>query len=481
VNRRSAVVIDCDVLVIGSGPGGSAVACRLAEAGRDVILVEEGGDHREDSAPSYSLDEMEQKYRNGGLNSTLGRTNVTYIEGRCLGGASEINAALYHRPTAATLQAWRLGFQIDGFAPEAMWPWFEQVEDEVGVTLHPEGVGPASARLRRGAEEMGWASREIERFWEYPTGKRPGARRAMTRTLIPRALAAGCRLLTRTRIDRVSTDGLRATEAVGTRASPDGPQSVRLRFKTIFICCGAVQTPLLLRRSGIRRNIGDSLQIHPMVRVAARFAEPCNDPSWGVPVQQVEAFKPQLTLGCSHSSPPHLALWLMGDPARRRALLEQWDRLAIFYVAAVSARLGRVRTLPLTGEALVWFPLDAADLALLGEGLYRLGQLLFAAGAREISSPIGGAPITDLGGLRSLRTGLQHGRVQVTTIHLFSTCPMGEDLRRCAVDSWGRLHGWENIHVADASILPRSPAVNPQGTVLAVALRNVARFLDPSA
>lgn len=38
--------LDCDVLVIGSGPGGSVSACKLAQAGLDVLLVEEGPDAR---------------------------------------------------------------------------------------------------------------------------------------------------------------------------------------------------------------------------------------------------------------------------------------------------------------------------------------------------------------------------------------------------------------------------------------------------
>ena len=83
------------MLVIGSGPGGAMTACMAAEAGRDVLLVEEGAQHAVDSAPPFSLAEMEQKYRNAGLNVTFGGTSITYLEGRCVGGGSEINAALY--------------------------------------------------------------------------------------------------------------------------------------------------------------------------------------------------------------------------------------------------------------------------------------------------------------------------------------------------------------------------------------------------
>ena len=55
---------------------------------------------------------------------------------------------------------------------------------------------------------------------------------------------------------------------------------------------------------------------------------------------------------------------------------------------------------------------------------------------------------------------------------------MGEDIRRCAVNSYGKLHGFENIYLNDASILPGAPGVNPQGTIMALARRNADNFLQ---
>lgn len=83
-------------------------ACLAAEAGRDVLVLEEGAHHPIDSAPSFSLAEMDQKYRNAGLNVTFGGTSITYLEGRCVGGGSEINAALYHRPLEKPCASGRL-------------------------------------------------------------------------------------------------------------------------------------------------------------------------------------------------------------------------------------------------------------------------------------------------------------------------------------------------------------------------------------
>ena len=55
---------------------------------------------------------------------------------------------------------------------------------------------------------------------------------------------------------------------------------------------------------------------------------------------------------------------------------------------------------------------------------------------------------------------------------------MGEDRTRSAADSFGRVHGAENVFVNDASLLPDAPGVNPQASVMAVALRNARRLAE---
>ena len=68
--------------------------------------------------------------------------------------------------------------------------------------------------------------------------------------------------------------------------------------------------------------------------------------------------------------------------------------------------------------------------------------------------------------------------MSLSTVHAFSSCPMGENENICAVDSFGKVHGFENLYISDASIIPDAPGVNPQGTIMALALRNAKHFLE---
>ena len=93
-----------------------------------------------------------------------------------------------------------------------------------------------------------------------------------------------------------------------------GSAAVEIIADTVFVACGAIQTPALLRRSGITRNVGDTLRFHPMVKVVADFADEINLPGDLEPVHQIKQFDPRFSMGCSMSKRPALALAMQRPP-----------------------------------------------------------------------------------------------------------------------------------------------------------------------
>jgi choline dehydrogenase-like flavoprotein len=450
-------------------------ACTLAEGGQDVLLVEEGDHVPVGAVEPYSLEDMDRKWRNCGLTPAFGPVKVTYAEGRCVGGASEINAALYHPPVLPTLDEWAERYGIDQLGGGALLPHIEAVEREASVSSFPGSPGIASELLRSGAKSLGWKSVPVQRFWKYGGPDPLGRRQSMTETYIPRAQAAGARLQHGLRVKQLITDGRRVIGAV---AKDRSGRRVDIRCERVVLCGGAVQTPLLLRRSGVTRRIGDTLTMNPMIRVAAEFGEVVNQPQLGVPVEQIEAFKPAMTLGCSHGSLAHMALWLVDSAkSERDRLLADWMRLGVFYAKVMAKARGYVRNVPVTGEALVYYRLKPEDLHLLGLAAERLCQVLLASGAKAIMNPVpGGAPVRSAADIPALRAGVAAGKAQVTAIHLHSTVPMGGESQ--PADSFGKLRALDNAWVNDASLLPDTPGVNPQGTILAIARRNAVHMLE---
>jgi len=470
--------VRADVAIVGSGPGGAVTACTLAEAGRDVVLVEEGSLLPLDSAPAFSALEMRQKYRNGGITVALGAPKLNYAEGRVVGGGSEVNSGLYHRTPPDVLEHWARDFGLAHSGPDELAPHFAACEQDLSVGLLPGPAPAASLRLHEGAQRLGWSSLEVPRWYRWaPDGSGLGVKQTMSKTYVPRATGAGCRLLTDTRVARLTRDGGRWALACEPSQRGARGRAFTIRARTVFVAGGAIQTPALLRRSGIRPNVGLTLRMHPTVKVVARFDDVVNAPGMGVPVHQVKEFAPHLSFGCSISEPPHLALAMTDHPELIPAVREQWPHLASYY-AMSDGGVGRVREIPTCRDPLVSFALDDADLALLADGLAKLCRCLLAAGATALYPSIRGCPpVRSEADLALLPDVLPRDRTSLVTIHCFSTCPAGERRERTAVDSLGRVHEVPGLHVADGSLLCGAPGVNPQGSIMALARRNALGFL----
>ena len=216
--------------------------------------------------------------------------------------------------------------------------------------------------------------------------------------------------------------------------------------------------------------------MHPTVKLAARFADELNVPD-EVPVHQVKEFAPDLSFGGSASQPGLVALALSDQWRTFGRTITEWRRISVYYAAITSEGRGRVRAVRGLRDPIVTYGLTRRDRALLGSGLARLALLMLEAGAQEVYPSFRGAPVVrNRADLATMRAQFSAARASVMTVHLCSTVPMGEDLDMCAANSFGRVHSTANVWVNDASMLPSAPGVNPQGTVMALAIRNARRF-----
>jgi nucleoside-diphosphate-sugar epimerase/choline dehydrogenase-like flavoprotein len=473
---RDGDVIRSEVVVVGSGAGGAATAVALTEHGYDVLVLEEGPNIDMSRMSSNSPEAIATVYRNGGMTPILGNQTIAYVEGRCVGGSTEINSGFWHRLQPEAYDRWRAEMQVEDLNAGDMAKYFERLERDLSVSLSNDQAERTSAVLREGAERLSWDCVEVPRCLD-PGGSpfAPGAKRSMQRTYIPRAIASGARLLPDCKAVRILHENGRA-RGVRAKVGREGAGArVTIEADAVFVCCGPVQTPALLRSSGIKRNVGDNLRIHPMIKVAARFDEPLGEKDRVVPVYQVKEFWPTLTIGGSVFTPGFLAMILAENWPMGRGAMTDWSRMGIYYAATRGMSRGTVRVLPgLEDGVVVRYRLSEADQRNINVGLAHLGELLFASGARAIYPSLAGFPVlTSVDQCRAfLKRGAPVAAMGLSTVHAFSSCPMGENPDVCATDSFGRVRGFANLFVCDASLLPDSPGVNPQGTTMAIALRN---------
>ncbi|MGB5809197.1 MAG: GMC family oxidoreductase N-terminal domain-containing protein, partial [Polyangiales bacterium] len=148
---------DADVVVVGTGAGGAVAGAELAEAGVDVLFVEEGAHHPTSSLNPYLTESIPRLYRDAGGTIIIGRPPIPYAEGRCVGGSTLVNGGMTWRPPDRILADWeRLTGQPD-LGAAALEPLFERVESRIHAKpQHPISIGEDSRLLERGSRQLGW-------------------------------------------------------------------------------------------------------------------------------------------------------------------------------------------------------------------------------------------------------------------------------------------------------------------------------------
>ncbi|MDQ3384771.1 MAG: GMC family oxidoreductase [Actinomycetota bacterium] len=468
--------IDTEVLVIGSGAGGASTAAILAAAGRRVLVVEEGPWVDPDAIQPFSLEEMVAKYRHHGSSAALGNPPIAYAEGRCVGGSTEVNSGLWHRLPPALAEEWRRTYEIESFTPDVLDGYAERIEADQSVSFVPAAPPTSSALLERGASKLGWRSMEFPRVFRYDAAGR-GTKQTMARTLVPKAVASGATVLPDCRVLKLQGGRGRVTGARCRARRPDGTtEELLVRADHVFVCGGAIQSPALLQRSGIRRGIGSGLKLHPTIKIAARFPHPVDHDD--VPMHRITEFAPNLTIGGSASRRAHVALALADSGDLDPEALADWEHVSVYYAAIRSEGSGRVVAIPGVSSPLVTYRLTDADVSRLARGLVHLGEALLAAGATELVPSVIGAPTARRADdLAPWWDAVTRTRSNLMTVHLTSSIRMGEARDRTGTDSFGRVWDHENLRVNDASLLPDAPGVNPQAAIMTIAARNAEQFL----
>jgi choline dehydrogenase-like flavoprotein len=470
----------CDVVVVGSGAGGATTAAALAEAGMDVIVVEEGGYHPTESYGTRLGPALRTLYRDGGAQAALGRPPIVFSEGRCVGGSTVVNGGMSWRTPEATLVKWSRETSI---SVDEMRPYFETVEHRLHVALQdPETVGRDSALLKAGADALGWRIIPNLRNQIHCAGSNnctlgcpTGAKRSMLLTHIPRALSHGARLYADCRVERVTRDGRTATGVEGRFING---HRLTVRAPVVVVAGGAIQTPTLLARCGFRSpsgQLGRNLAMHPNAKLVALFDEEVRGWQGVHQAYQVREFTDEGILITAVNVPPALvAMSLPDHGAPVRALMDGYDHMVTAGCLVEDTGRGRV----LRGQA--FYQISDRDAATVVRAVALTAELMFAAGARRILAPFVGAP--DLSGpddiARLLARPVPKRSLDLFTVHLMGTARMGEDPKRAVVSSFGEFHGAHGLFVADASLFPGPIGVNPMETIVALALRNADHLVE---
>jgi choline dehydrogenase-like flavoprotein len=237
------------------------------------------------------------------------------------------------------------------------------------------------------------------------------------------------------------------------------------------IAAGAIGTPPLLRRSGLGNHprLGRGLSIHPATGVTAVFDEPVIP--WRGVMQSAGIEQLREDSGIlieATSTPPGMGgVSLPGYGRHLRERLELAPNTATLGGMIGDAPSGRVigARRPLVAYSLI--PEDRRRLAL---AVGAMARVMLAAGASEVELGVAAPAIRSEDEIGAALEALDVRRLRLAAFHPTGSVAAGADPARHPVDPEGRLRGARGVWVADASILPSCPEVNPQLSVMASAI-----------
>ncbi|HEX2049510.1 MAG TPA: GMC family oxidoreductase N-terminal domain-containing protein [Actinomycetota bacterium] len=483
--------ITCDVVVVGSGAGGGCAAAVLAAAGLDVVVVEKGGYRAERDFTHVEADATRDLYLYG---MTLATTDLAcrIIAGSTVGGGTVVNYTTSLRTPPFVLDEWRRVSGVDAFTSGEFDAALDAVSRRLGVNTDSSAASRRDEVMEQGLEKLGWHVDTLPRAVRGCTqdeacgycglGCRIGAKQSSMRTFLEDAAAAGARIFAGADARRIVVSEDRAAGVVARR----GRHRLTVHARAVVVAAGAIETPALLLRSGLRGQVGRNLHLHPGtaafgvfdddVRVwegtlQARYSHEQRDRDGGYgPIFETVPVHP----GAGSAALP----WT--SAAGHRALMERFGKISFCAVLPRDESAGRV-TLGRDGSPRVSYVLGPGDRRRIADGVVAAGKVMEAAGAREVRSPhsppvvyVPGPPGAHERWAEDTRRAGYAAGVTFFSYHQMGSCRMGVDPATSAIDAHHESHELRGLYVMDASAFPTASGVNPMLTIYGLAHRAAA-------
>ena len=492
------LVLEADVVVVGSGSGGGVIAGTLAGEGRDVVVLEAGGYYNESDFHQLELPAYQTLYRNGGFSGTADGS-LALMTGSNLGGGSTVNWTNCLRPHPWVREEWESVHGLEGVAGADFDRILDTVAERINVNDRCSDYNPNTQTLERGCESAGIEFRRVsrnaddERYTPQTAGfigfgDQSGSKLGTLKTWLQDAADAGARFVVDCRVERVLVEQGRAAGVEGTYLDADGHRArVVVRAPTVVLAAGALDTPAVLLRSGIGGPAaGDYLRLHPATAVAAVYDGSSQKGWWGAPQSGLSMEHANLQDGygylveTTHASPGvsgSAIPWASGE--QHKELMSRSAETASFVLLLRDRGHGRV-SIDAAGNPVHEYAMtDPLDDRLFRHGLVELCRLHELSGADRIvtfhrdlapwerssgesfgayAARVHDAPLTPY----------EHATF---SLHHMGSARMGKDPATSVANPWGELHDTPGVWIGDGSAFPTASGTNPMLTIMALARR----------
>ncbi len=313
--------------------------------------------------------------------------------GRAVGGTTVVNSGTCFRTPDAVLATWAAS-GIRGVGPEAMAPWFEAVEEVLGVQPVPEEVlGSNGEVMRRGAEQLGLSGGPIRRnirgchgHGVCAFGCPVDAKQAMHLSYLPRATAAGARVFSGARVRKIRLQAGRAAGVVADVLDQTGRRrgTLHVDARATVLAAGAIFTPVLLARQHLARSSRSSGATWSSTPGLGRLPGSTNPSGRGAGrCRATTSMRSFPTVSCSRRPSRRRVSAIRAGSlpgwGRDKSLFALYPHMASCGSIIGDAGVGRVGPLGRNG-VFIRYNLTRGDAAKVLEGIAMAAEIYFAAG-----------------------------------------------------------------------------------------------------
>jgi choline dehydrogenase-like flavoprotein len=460
------------VAIVGSGAAGAVMAWRLACKGLKVVVLERGGREDPTTFVHSEFRMMPRVYKHGGLQTTS-NNDMVILQGSTVGGSTVINNAIWKRADLDTLlPKWKkLGAPLDRAALEA---GYRDLETVLNVSLIPITVANAATKpFLDGSAAAGIDAALLDNnrklclgcgWCNY--GCRYNRKTSMLVTLIPWAEAKGAQVRDRCMNIKLDTDGRRVSRITYDRHGfPE--QIVADRY---VVCAGAIGSSEVLLNSGIKRHgrVGEGFHVLGGVTVTGELPRKI-DTFDGIGLTAIANASNEYVIESFFSPPGAFSVTAPGFFEEHATRMKKYAFAMQAGTMVGCAPRGRVSLQG--GRVKIDLALSKDEVALLKKGIKDIARVFFKAGANPVYpstyKPISFANEADLARLDAHVQGPED--LLLGSAHPQGGNSINEDPAQGVVDLNFRVHDFENLFLADASVFPTNIQVNCQATVMAIA------------
>ncbi|HKZ40866.1 MAG TPA: GMC family oxidoreductase, partial [Candidatus Hodarchaeales archaeon] len=385
--------------------------------------------------------------------------SMAFLRGKCLGGGSVVNQCLLDKFDDVAWDSWRHASGIDFFTDKAMEPHYEAIEGKLSMRKMSKENWNRNAQLYvQGFENLGlkWAPlRRGETDCAIDRGNDciiclggcpRDSKQSIPLVFLPDAVKQGLEIQSETEVERIALDGSK----VRILASKAG-KAVEYSGANCILAAGSLGSTRLMLRSGFKKTlpaIGEGFYCHPQIMNFALFDQPIDAHKGAfqtVKSDDSTLRKQGFKLENVFAQPIGVAMLYPGYGKKHQEWMKKYRYMACMEIAVCDVGRGKIEV-DKYGRLRLKKKLSKEDWARARAGMKLVRQIFESVGAKEVVH----SPFT-------------------FGLHLMGGNAMGVNPASSVVNQRFEVHGHPNILIADSSIFPAAPGINPALTIMALA------------